>query len=279
MNYRHVYHAGNFADCLKHIILLRVLAYMAQKPAPFRVIDTHAGAGSYDLDCPQASKTGEWRDGIARLIEADHPAELMPVLGPYLEAVAAAGFSGRPAVYPGSPALIRQALRRDDYFIANEKHGEDAALLKARLLNARNTKVMAIDGYTLIKSALPPKERRGVVLIDPPFENDNEFGKIQTALEDARERFETGVYLIWYPVKDQAAALRLRAQAALLWPGKVLDCRLRISVPEPGLGLTETGVLSINPPFTLEAELERLLPYLAGLLAIGRGYGHQVWAG
>ena len=174
MNYRHAYHAGNFADVLKHVVLARVLSYMRLKPQPFRVIDTHAGAGRYDLQGAEASKTAEWRDGIGRLLKAAPAPDVAELLAPYLEAVAAYNsgvVGGELRFYPGSPLIARHLMRRDDVLIANELLGEDVALLKAELARARSTKVLNLDAWTAIRSLLPPRERRGVVLIDPPFED------------------------------------------------------------------------------------------------------------
>ncbi|MGB4865180.1 MAG: 23S rRNA (adenine(2030)-N(6))-methyltransferase RlmJ [Hyphomicrobium sp.] len=275
MNYRHSYHAGNFADVLKHAILARVLTYMKLKPQPFRVIDTHAGAGRYDLAGIEASKTGEWRDGIARLLESDLRADVAGLLAPYLDAVAAVNpprdAESALSFYPGSPLIARYLMRVGDVLVANELHPEDAALLKAELKRAPDSKVMALDAWLAIKSLLPPPERRGVILIDPPFEQTDEFSKLKEAVANGLQRFANGVYVIWYPVKNREAADRLVEEVCSLGCRKVLDVRLAISAPFAGLGLTETGVLILNPPFSLRAELEVILPAIVACLAQGRG--------
>src|SRR5262245_30325355 len=177
MNYRHAFHAGNIADVVKHAILARIVAHLKEKPAAFRVIDTHAGAGLYDLAGPEASRTGEWRDGIGKLLAAAlGPAE-RALLAPYLEAIAA--FNAGPLkLYPGSPALLQHWLRPQDRLIACEREPNAARALIARLRGDRRAKAVAIDGYAALNAYVPPKERRGLVLIDPPFERPDEFEKL-----------------------------------------------------------------------------------------------------
>jgi 23S rRNA (adenine2030-N6)-methyltransferase len=279
MNYRHAYHAGNFADVVKHVVLARVLTYMKLKPQPFRVIDTHAGAGRYDLSGIEALKTGEWRDGIARLIDIAHPDDVSALLQPYLDAVASVNAPGALAVYPGSPVIARRLMRAGDTLIANELHPEDFATLKHEFARDADTKVLNLDAWHAVKSLLPPKERRGVILIDPPFEKTDEFPRMSEAIGDALKRFATGVYVVWYPVKDAAAAAQLVGDAGGACGQRTLDVRLRILAPEAGLGLTETGVLVVNPPYTLRDELERLLPYLAAILEDGAGAGFRLTDG
>ena len=279
MNYRHAYHAGNFADVVKHVVLARVLTYMKQKPQPFRVIDTHAGAGRYDLGGLEAEKTGEWREGIGRLAGLAHPDDVSVLLQPYLDAVASANAPGALAVYPGSPVIARHLMRAGDILIANELHPLDFASLKHDFARDADTKVLNLDAWLAVKSLLPPKERRGVIQIDPPFEKADEFARMTEALADALKRFATGVFVVWYPAKDAVAAASLVTDAGRACGGRTLDVRLRIATPEPGLGLTETGVLVVNPPYTLKSELERLLPYLAGMLEDGAGAGFHLTEG
>lgn len=267
MNYRHAYHAGNFADVLKHVILARVITYMKLKPQPFRVIDLHAGAGCYDLTSVEAGKTGEWHDGIGRLMDAELPSDVAALLAPYIDTVAALNASGELKTYPGSPLIARALMRDVDTLVANELHPEEAALLKSTL---RRSKITTLDAWTAIKSLLPPQERRGVVLIDPPFEKSDEFDRLVDALRDGLQRFANGVYIVWYPIKNAVAADRLVAQAALLGCTKLLDVRLRIGEVFPGLGLTETGVLLLNPPFSLQRELSVILPELVACLGQDR---------
>ncbi len=275
MNYHHDYHAGNFADVMKHVILARVLTYMKQKPKPFRVIDTHAGAGRYDLEGTEASKTGEWRDGIARIDEADLPNAVAELLAPYLEAVRAVNY-GELKYYPGSPLIARHLMRSDDVLVANELNATEFARLKEEFGRVKSTTILNIDARHAVKSLLPPKERRGLVLIDPPFEEKSEFSDLATAVEEALTRFATGTYLIWYPLKDEAAADRF-VYAATARPGlEFLDVRLAVSQSFAGLGLTASGVLVVNPPFVLKEELETVMPVLEELLAESSGSRYEL---
>ena len=270
MNYHHDYHAGNFADVLKHVILARVVTYMKQKPRPFRVIDTHGGAGRYDLAGTAASKTGEWREGIARLFDAELPPAAAELLAPYLETVRAMN-GAELRYYPGSPLIARHLMRPDDVLIANELNTADFARLKDELRPFKSTTVLNIDARHAVKSLLPPKERRGLVLVDPPFEERSEFADLATAVGEAMSRFETGTYVIWYPLKDEAAADRFVATATSRAGLEFLDVRLSVMMSFAGLGLTASGVLVINPPYMLEAELETIMPVLKDQLAEGSG--------
>ncbi|MBS0237925.1 MAG: 23S rRNA (adenine(2030)-N(6))-methyltransferase RlmJ [Proteobacteria bacterium] len=275
MNYRHDYHAGNFADVLKHVILARVVTYMKQKPRPFRVIDTHGGAGRYDLAGTEASKTREWREGIARLFDAELPPADAELLAPYLETVRAMN-GAELRYYPGSPLIARHLMRPDDVLIANELNADDFARLKEELRPFKSTTVLNIDARHAVKSLLPPKERRGLVLIDPPFEERSEFADLATAVGEAMTRFETGTYVIWYPLKDEVAADRFVATATSRAGLEFLDVRLSVMKSFAGLGLTASGVLVINPPYMLEAELETIMPVLKDQLAEGSGAGFEL---
>lgn len=270
MNYHHDYHAGNFADVVKHVVLARVLTYMKQKPKPFRVIDTHAGAGLYDLEGAEAAKTAEWKDGIARIFDVELPPPVAELLQPYLDAVRAVNGVGL-THYPGSPLIARHLMRDDDVLVVNELAEDEFRRLKEEFRRAKSTTVLNIDARHAVKSLLPPKERRGLVLIDPPFEDKNEFADLATAVDEALMRFATGTYLIWYPLKDEAAADRFVALATAKPGVDYLDVRLWVSKPFAGLGLTATGVLVLNPPFVLKSELETLMPRLEEHLAEGPG--------
>jgi 23S rRNA (adenine2030-N6)-methyltransferase len=278
MNYRHGYHAGNFADVVKHAVLARVIDYMKQKPRPFRVIDTHAGAGRYDLAGPEASKTGEWRDGIGRIYNAELPPLAAEFLAPYLDAVRAANNGNELATYPGSALIARQLMRAEDVLVANELNPAEFARLKSELGRSKTTTVLNLDARHAVKSLLPPKERRGVILIDPPFEVRNEFADLAVAVHEAMARFAAGVYLIWYPLKDEAAADRFVAEATARPGLEFLDVRLAISAPFPGLGLTAAGLLILNPPYRLRDELQILLPVLRDCLAEGEGSAFSISA-
>jgi len=277
MNYRHVYHAGNFADVLKHAVLALVIEHLKLKPQPFRVIDTHAGPGLYDLESEQAQKTGEWQAGIGRLLADNPPPAIAEILAPYLDVVRAEneGAAGV-ARYPGSPLLARRLLRRGDILVANEAHPEDAGQLAARFGRDASVKTLALDGWTALKAVLPPKERRGVVLIDPPFEEPGELHRLVEALAEVHRRFATGTVVLWYPIKDVRHSRVLAREAAALAIPKLLSAELYVRRPGFEGELSATGLLILNPPFTLKEKLERLLPYLARTLARAPGSEHRL---
>jgi 23S rRNA (adenine2030-N6)-methyltransferase len=201
MNYQHAFHAGNFADVHKHVVLTRILDYLRQKPAAFRVIDTHAGAGRYDLFGPQATRSGEWRHGIGRLFGKPHSAAgktdaAQALLAPYLNAVAALNPGGTLRAYPGSPLIVKALLRRQDRLIARELEPNAAAALKAALRGDARAKALTIDGWIALLANIPPKERRGLILIDPPFEETVDFARLSDALAQAHYKWPSGIYLL-----------------------------------------------------------------------------------
>ena len=266
MNYRHVYHAGNFADVLKHAVLARLIVYMRQKEAAFRVLDTHAGTGAYDLSSEEARKTGEYRDGIEKLLAPgalSEPAKVL--LAPYLDAVRALNPDGALTTYPGSPLLARMLLRKQDRLSAIELHPADFAVLRQRFAGDHQVRVTRLDGWLSLGGHLPPKEKRGIVLVDPPFEVDGEFDRLVDGLARAHRRFATGVYCLWYPRKAGApvAAFHRRLQASGI--RRMLFCELDIRDASEGDGLSGSGLVVVNPPFTLEDELRTILPELVEL--------------
>ena len=262
MNYRHGYHAGNFADVFKHAVLTRVLTLMAAKDAPFRVIDTHAGAGRYDLDGEKAKATAESDSGIRKLLANLPSGEALNLLQPYLRAQK----KYAPA-YPGSPLIVQTLTRPQDAMAFCELHPEEFAALEKSVGRDRRAKCLPLDGWAALKSLLPPKERRGVILIDPPYEDPAEFRRVADGIEAAVQRFATGSYLIWYPVKnrhDTDAALRKIVRAA----GKpALKLEFELDQPQTEGPLRATGILAINPPWKLKEECELLLPALHHALA------------
>jgi 23S rRNA (adenine2030-N6)-methyltransferase len=273
MNYRHAYHAGNFADVLKHAVLALVIEYLKRKEAPFRVIDTHAGAGRYALTAPEASKTGEWLGGIARLIGPDAtplPPEVAKHLQPYLGAVRAENAGATLSVYPGSPVIALELMRTQDILIANELHPEDGASLKARIGRDRRAKVMALDAWVALKALLPPKERRGIILIDPPFEEPAELDRMVAGLGQALARFATGIYVAWYPIKDPKPIGRFHAALAALGCPKLLRVELMLERPTDPDRLNGCGLIVANPPYPLQGELAAVLPELSRRLGCGR---------
>lgn len=275
MNYRHAFHAGNFADVLKHAVLARILVHLRAKPAAFRVIDTHAGAGRYDLTGPKASRGGEWRDGIGRLLDAAIGEKARALLAPYLDAVAACNRGGQLTVYPGSPALVRALLRPQDRLIACELELAAAASLARYLARDARCKAVAIDGWTALNAYVPPKERRGIVLVDPPFEETSEFARLAQGLEAAHRKWPGGTYLLWYPIKERDAPDALARRLRRSGMAKILRVELSVPVPRGSARLGACGLILVNPPWTLAAELEILLPELAAALAGERGGAYR----
>jgi 23S rRNA (adenine2030-N6)-methyltransferase len=268
MNYRHAFHAGNFADVVKHAIATRILVYQTLKPAPLRFIDTHAGLGRYDLAAPEALRTGEWQGGVGRLLAEPIPTDAAALLEPYLATIGPRDAEGRPSVYPGSPALAQALLRPSDRLLLNELHPEDVAALRRTAGRDRRVMITADDAYQALLSAVPPPERRGLVLIDPPFEAKDEFSALQTAFLKAHRRWATGTFLLWYPIKSPPD---INAFAdALVASGVRRILQMHLVVDTIGLQagpLGGCGLIAVNPPFRLQREAETLLPFLAQRLA------------
>jgi 23S rRNA (adenine2030-N6)-methyltransferase len=271
VNYRHVYHAGNFADVVKHAVLARLVEYLKRKDKAFRVIDTHAGIGLYDLSSEQARKTGEWHDGIGRLIDATLPAEAAKLLAPYLDSVRAVNAGGGIEHYPGSPVIARHLLRKQDRLSAIELHPEDAKTLAAQFEGDFQTRVIELDGWLALGAHLPPKEKRGLVLVDPPFEIGGEFDRLVEGLKKAHRRWPGGIFALWYPVKDRKAVAAFREELANTGIAKIMDIEFYIRQPSSEPRLDGTGMVVVNPPFQLEGELQVMLPALGKLLVEGPG--------
>ncbi len=280
MNYRHAFHAGNFADVVKHAVLARIVAYLKEKPAAFRVIDTNAGAGSYDLASAEASRTGEWREGIGKLVAAELPQPVRALLAPYLDAVAAFNSPAANAeslkIYPGSPALVRHWLRAQDRMIACEAEPAAARALANRMRGDNRVKPVAIDGYTALNAYVPPKERRGLVLIDPPFEQPDEFVRLAQALSGAHRKWPSGIFLLWYPLKDARGAGFARSLARANIP-RILRAELTDAPARDAQKLAGSGLVVVNPPWTLPGELALLLPALAAVFAGPAGSHRLDW--
>ena len=275
MNYRHAYHAGNVGDVLKHIVLTRVLAHLRLKEAPFFALDTHAGAGAYDLTGAEAQATGEWRAGLGVLLGASRPAGLAPIIADYLAAIDVSE-GGGPRRYPGSPMLIARALRERDRAVFAEAHAPTTAQLRRTFAGERRIEVVDGDGWAEIDRRLPPRERRGLVLIDPPFEASTDYVALSQALARGHRRFATGTYLLWHPIKGTTDMRGLdRALVALAIP-KTLALRLTLREPNHPKRFDGSGLIVVNPPHTLAAEMRLLLPWLAALFATGPGGGGDV---
>jgi len=274
MNYRHAFHAGNFADVLKHIVLTRILLYLQEKPAAFRVIDTHAGSGLYDLSGDEAQRSGEWKSGIARIMQARFSEKALPLVLPYLEIVRAFNAGAELKAYPGSPLIARALLRPQDRLTACElEPGARKALIEALRRDAQ-ARVVDLDGWMALTAFVPPKERRGLVLVDPPFEAKNEFEQLASGFRAAFQKWPTGLYLLWYPVKSRRAADTLarevaQAAAGAKPAGKCLRLEFSVAPQEAGGPLASTGLLMVNPPWTLQGELKTILAELEKPLGQG----------
>jgi 23S rRNA (adenine2030-N6)-methyltransferase len=265
MNYRHAFHAGNFADVVKHAVLARIIAHLKEKPAAFRVIDTHAGAGLYDLSGPEASRTGEWRAGIGRLRAAELANDIRALLAPYLDAVAALNPGRDMKVYPGSPALAQSLLRDQDRLVVCEREPQAAHALATFVRGDPRVKAVEIDGYTALNAYVPPKERRGLVLIDPPYEQPGEFDHLAQALAAAHRKWPTGIYALWYPIKNLRETAAFARRIAASGIARVLRAELTLARADSER-LGGSGLIVVNPPWRLDEELSALLPALSQAL-------------
>jgi 23S rRNA (adenine2030-N6)-methyltransferase len=274
MNYRHAFHAGNFADVFKHIIMARILTHLREKIAPFRVIDTHAGEGLYDLAGDEASRTGEWRDGIGRLAEAKLPADAAALMAPYFSALHACNRADELRYYPGSPVLARHLMRPQDRLVACELEPHAAAALSRCLRGAATVKVVQIDGWIALNAYVPVKERRGLVIVDPPFEQPDDLIRLADQVTAAHRKWPTGIYLMWYPVKGREGPDRFINGLRRAGLEKCLRAEFAVASPGPTGGLSACGVIVVNPPWRLAAEVRALAPALLDALGrdSGRGY-------
>jgi 23S rRNA (adenine2030-N6)-methyltransferase len=275
MNYRHAFHAGNFADVIKHVVLVRILLHLQEKNAAFRVIDTHAGAGRYDLAGEEAERSGEWLTGIARIMQARFSERVLPLMKPYLDIVRAFNPQrGQLTAYPGSPLIARALLRPQDRLTACEvASGARKSLIDALRRDAQ-ARVVDLDGWTALPAFVPPNERRGLVLIDPPFEQKDEFERLAAGFTEAFGKWPSGSYLLWYPAKSRRATDELARQVAQAIgkarpPGKCLRVEFSVAPQTATAGLTSAGLLVVNPPWTLAAELKAILPELEKPLGQG----------
>ena len=275
MNYRHAFHAGGFADVIKHIVLVRVLTYLHEKPAAFRVIDSHAGAGLYDLTGEQAQRGGEWLTGIARILQARFSEATAALLKPYLDVVRAFNPQANMlAAYPGSPLFARALLRPQDRLTACEVEPSARKALIDALRNDQQARVVDLDGWVALPAFVPPNERRGLVLIDPPFEAKDEFARLEKAFLAAFNKWPTGIFLLWYPAKsrrltDQLARQVARAAASTRPAAKCLRLEFSVAPQTQDAALASCGLLIVNPPWTLQDELKIILPELEKPLGQG----------
>ncbi|MDR0996841.1 MAG: 23S rRNA (adenine(2030)-N(6))-methyltransferase RlmJ [Zoogloeaceae bacterium] len=274
LSYRHAFHAGNHADVLKHLTLFLTLSYLQQKPTPLQIIDTHAGRGLYRLSTPEALKKAEFADGIGRLWRLREAKAPMPEgIEPWLDALGAFQAKAALSVYPGSPAQIKSRLRPEDKFIAIERHPNEIKNLRECLgrpgRSNRQIRVIEGDGFAALKGLLPPPSRRGLTLIDPPYERGEEYRAAADAAEDAIKRFPTGVLLLWYPriarLESRDLERRLKKRLTAPWLAATLDVA---PPPKDGYGLYGSGLFVVNPPWMLEAQLRQALPFLAQTLQL-----------
>ena len=271
MNYRHIYHAGNICDVVKHAVLTLILRHLHGKDKAFAVLDTHAGVGLYDLQDPRALKTDEAAEGILRVLDArplpllaDYYAVLRKV-NPLWEGKSAEGFR----VYPGSPLIIFHSLRPQDRLMACELHPDDFSALRLASPADARMQIHERDGFEAMGAFLPPAEKRGLVLIDPPFEQADEFTQIVKRVAAAHRRWATGIYMIWYPVKDRPALWKFHEALAATGTGKILCAEFIYQEETRADRLNGSGLIVINPPWKLDDELRTLFPALHEALATG----------
>jgi 23S rRNA (adenine2030-N6)-methyltransferase len=274
MNYRHAFHAGGFADVIKHLVLVRILVYLQEKPAPFRVIDTHAGAGLYDLASDEARRGGEWLTGIARIMQARFSENALPLIKPYLDIVRAFNPERELKAYPGSPLIARALLRPQDRLTACEVEPKARKRLIDALRRDTQARVVDLDGWLALPAFVPPNERRGLVLVDPPFEQKDEFERLAEGFSQAFAKWPTGSYLLWYPVKSRRATDDLARHVVAVAgagtpPGQCLRLEFSVAPQTAGAALASSGLLIVNPPWTLMGELKTILPELVKPLGQG----------
>lgn len=259
MNYRHIYHAGNFADVFKHILLLGLTEAMQRKEAGFCYLETHAGIGRYDLLATEAQKSKEFLQGAAKILAADHA----PLWAQrYREIIQSLNPDGQLRYYPGSPLLVKQLLRSQDRAVLSELHDDDVVTLKKLFAHDKQVHVHHRDGYESLKALLPPKERRGLILIDPPYEKADEFERLPELLAEAVTHFETGVYAVWFPIKQRAQLLPFYRALKQRIARPMLTAELCVYPDDMAGQLNGSGMLMVNPPWQFDQELKTMLPWL-----------------
>jgi 23S rRNA (adenine2030-N6)-methyltransferase len=277
MNYRHAFHAGNHGDVLKHVVLARLLAALNRKDKPYRVIDAYAGVGVYALDGIEAGKTREWEGGVGKMA-APFAEEIEALLEPWRQVIAGLNPAGGMRLYPGSPEIAARMMRDGDRLIVNELHPDDVALLAGNYLRDRRVQVDQLDAETCVKANLPPPERRGLVLIDPPYEQKDEAAKASRMLAEGLARFATGIFMLWYPIKAKGADDSCIDAARTLGVPGTLMAELRIREAFKEGGLAGSGLIVVNAPWKLDEELALLLPAMAARLGLGQwGQGRVEW--
>ena len=264
MNYRHIYHAGNFADVFKHIVLIMLVQALTKKDKAILFMDTHAGIGKYDLTTEMAQKTNEYTQGFLKLYQKNyHPDNDPAVIASYKNLINALNLGQEiPTLYPGSPWIIKALMRPQDQLILTELHPEDILTLKRNFAHNKQIAIHHLSGYAALKAFLPPKCGRGLVLIDPPFEDKNEFGQILASLDGALKRFKNGIYLIWYPIKDRGQVEQFYQQLGRLEVKNWLMREFGLMSEQPMSGLSKCGIAILNPPWQFEHELDQMIAWL-----------------
>ena len=274
MNYRHAFHAGGFVDVMKHIILARLIEYLKLKPGAFRVIDTHAGIGRYSLTGDEAKRSPEWMDGIAKLLKAELAAKPKALIQPYLDVVESENQNGTLARYPGSPLVARRLFRPQDRLSALELHPKDAREVGKHFEGDVQARITALDGWLALNAYVPPKEKRGLVLVDPPFEEPGEWERLVEGLSKAHKKWATGLYALWYPLKEPREVNAFVSALKATGITKMLRAELLVERAVAGK-LYGSGMILVNPPYVLEDELKTILPAL--VKALGReGASHRL---
>ncbi|MBY8039756.1 23S rRNA (adenine(2030)-N(6))-methyltransferase RlmJ [Vibrio fluvialis] len=274
LSYRHSFHAGNHADVVKHIVQSLILSALQQKDKPFVYHDTHSGVGRYDLTHEWSEKTGEYKQGIARLWQQT---EVPEDIHSYLEAIKALNDDGELRYYPGSPRVARAHLRSDDRMVLTELHPSDYPLLEQEFHRDRQVAIFKEDGFARLKGSLPPKERRGLVLIDPPYELAKEYRDVVQAIAQSYKRWATGIYAIWYPVVNRCDIDDMIEGLQGLGIRKILQIELGVSPDTNERGMTASGMIVINPPWKLESQMQSILPFLKEAIAPATGHYKVDW--
>ena len=274
LSYRHSFHAGNHADVVKHIVQSLILDSLKQKEKPFVYHDTHSGVGRYDLTHEWAEKTSEYKQGIARIWQqSDIPSEIHS----YLQAIKTLNNGDALRYYPGSPRVARAHLRQQDRMVLTELHPSDYPLLKQEFHRDRQVKVFNEDGFQRLKASLPPKERRGLVLIDPPYELAKEYRDVVQAIYQSYKRWATGIYAIWYPVVNRFDIEDMLESLQGLGIRKILQIELGVTADNNEHGMTASGMIVINPPWKLESQMKAILPFLKQAIAPATGHIKVEW--
>ncbi|MBL4279974.1 23S rRNA (adenine(2030)-N(6))-methyltransferase RlmJ [Vibrio fluvialis] len=274
LSYRHSFHAGNHADVVKHIVQSLILSALQQKDKPFVYHDTHSGVGRYDLTHEWSEKTGEYKQGIARLWQQT---EVPEDIHSYLDAIKALNDDGELRYYPGSPRVARAHLRSHDRMVLTELHPSDYPLLEQEFHRDRQVAIFKEDGFARLKGSLPPKERRGLVLIDPPYELAKEYRDVVQAIAQSYKRWATGIYAIWYPVVNRCDIDDMIEGLQGLGIRKILQIELGVSPDTNERGMTASGMIVINPPWKLESQMQSILPFLKEAIAPATGHYKVDW--